>query len=45
MVAVGDQPKVTEQTLHVALAMPEDEARESVARGFQPRDDRIGEHR
>jgi 5-oxopent-3-ene-1,2,5-tricarboxylate decarboxylase/2-hydroxyhepta-2,4-diene-1,7-dioate isomerase len=27
LVPVGDQPKVTEQTLHVALAMPEDEAR------------------
>jgi len=28
LVRVGDQPRVTEQTLHVALAMPEDEARE-----------------
>jgi len=27
LVPVGDQPKITEQTLHVALAMPEDEAR------------------
>jgi len=27
LVAIGDQPMVTEQTLHVALAIPEDEAR------------------
>jgi 5-oxopent-3-ene-1,2,5-tricarboxylate decarboxylase/2-hydroxyhepta-2,4-diene-1,7-dioate isomerase len=31
LVAVGDQPKVTEQTLHVALAIPEEEARIRVA--------------
>lgn len=33
LVAVGDPPRVTEQTLHVALAIPEAEARELVARG------------
>jgi 5-oxopent-3-ene-1,2,5-tricarboxylate decarboxylase/2-hydroxyhepta-2,4-diene-1,7-dioate isomerase len=27
LVPIGDQPRVTEQTLHVALAIPEDEAR------------------
>jgi 5-oxopent-3-ene-1,2,5-tricarboxylate decarboxylase/2-hydroxyhepta-2,4-diene-1,7-dioate isomerase len=27
LVPIGDQPKVTDQTLHVALAIPEDEAR------------------
>jgi 5-oxopent-3-ene-1,2,5-tricarboxylate decarboxylase/2-hydroxyhepta-2,4-diene-1,7-dioate isomerase len=27
LVAIGDQPMVTEQTLHVALAIPEEEAR------------------
>lgn len=27
LVPVGDQPRITEQTLHVALAMPEEEAR------------------
>jgi 5-oxopent-3-ene-1,2,5-tricarboxylate decarboxylase/2-hydroxyhepta-2,4-diene-1,7-dioate isomerase len=27
LVVIGDQPRVTAQTLHVALAMPEDEAR------------------
>ncbi len=27
LVPIGDQPRVSEQTLHVALAMPEDEAR------------------
>lgn len=32
LVPVGDQPRVTDQTLHVALAMPEEEAREEVAR-------------
>jgi 5-oxopent-3-ene-1,2,5-tricarboxylate decarboxylase/2-hydroxyhepta-2,4-diene-1,7-dioate isomerase len=26
LVVVGDQPRVTEQTLHVALAIPEEEA-------------------
>jgi 5-oxopent-3-ene-1,2,5-tricarboxylate decarboxylase/2-hydroxyhepta-2,4-diene-1,7-dioate isomerase len=30
LVAVGDQPRVTEQTLHVALAIPEAEARARV---------------
>ena len=30
---VGDQPEVTAQTLHVALAMPEDEAERRVADG------------
>jgi 5-oxopent-3-ene-1,2,5-tricarboxylate decarboxylase/2-hydroxyhepta-2,4-diene-1,7-dioate isomerase len=33
LVPVGDPPRVTEQTLHVALAIPEDEARARVARG------------
>ena len=33
LVAVGDPPRVTEQTLHVALAIPEAEARERIARG------------
>lgn len=33
LVPAGDPPRVTEQTLHVALAMPETEARERVARG------------
>jgi 5-oxopent-3-ene-1,2,5-tricarboxylate decarboxylase/2-hydroxyhepta-2,4-diene-1,7-dioate isomerase len=33
LVDVGDPPRVTEQTLHVALAIPEQEARERVARG------------
>jgi 5-oxopent-3-ene-1,2,5-tricarboxylate decarboxylase / 2-hydroxyhepta-2,4-diene-1,7-dioate isomerase len=33
LVAAGDPPRITEQTLHVALAMPEDEARARVARG------------
>ena len=33
LVDVGDPPRITEQTLHVALAIPEDEARERVARG------------
>jgi 5-oxopent-3-ene-1,2,5-tricarboxylate decarboxylase/2-hydroxyhepta-2,4-diene-1,7-dioate isomerase len=28
---LGEQPRVTDQTLHVALAMPEDEARKRVA--------------
>lgn len=27
----GEQPKITDQTLHVALAMPEDEARKRIA--------------
>jgi 5-oxopent-3-ene-1,2,5-tricarboxylate decarboxylase / 2-hydroxyhepta-2,4-diene-1,7-dioate isomerase len=30
LVPIGDQPRITEQTLHVALAMPEDEARARV---------------
>jgi 5-oxopent-3-ene-1,2,5-tricarboxylate decarboxylase/2-hydroxyhepta-2,4-diene-1,7-dioate isomerase len=30
LVNVGDQPTVSEQTLHVALAIPEDEARERI---------------
>jgi 5-oxopent-3-ene-1,2,5-tricarboxylate decarboxylase/2-hydroxyhepta-2,4-diene-1,7-dioate isomerase len=30
LVPVGDQPRVTEQTLHVALAIPEEEARARV---------------
>jgi 5-oxopent-3-ene-1,2,5-tricarboxylate decarboxylase / 2-hydroxyhepta-2,4-diene-1,7-dioate isomerase len=30
LVPIGDQPRVTEQTLHVALAMPEDEARAQI---------------
>lgn len=33
LVEVGDPPRVTEQTLHVALAIPEDEARARIARG------------
>lgn len=33
LVVAGDPPRITEQTLHVALAMPEDEARARVARG------------
>ena len=33
LVAVGDPPRITEQTLHVALAIPEAEARERIARG------------
>lgn len=33
LVDAGDPPRITEQTLHVALAMPEAEARERVARG------------
>lgn len=32
LVAVGDQPRVTDQTLHVALAISEDEARARSAR-------------
>jgi 2-keto-4-pentenoate hydratase/2-oxohepta-3-ene-1,7-dioic acid hydratase in catechol pathway len=31
LVPVGDQPRVTDQTLHVALAIPEEEARERVS--------------
>lgn len=31
LVQVGDQPRITEQTLHVALAMQEEEARRRVA--------------
>jgi len=31
LVTVGDQPRVTDQTLHVALAIPEEEAREKVS--------------
>jgi 5-oxopent-3-ene-1,2,5-tricarboxylate decarboxylase / 2-hydroxyhepta-2,4-diene-1,7-dioate isomerase len=30
LVAIGDQPRVSEQTLHVALAIPEEEARARV---------------
>ena len=33
LVAVGDPPRITEQTLHVALAISEAEARERIARG------------
>jgi 5-oxopent-3-ene-1,2,5-tricarboxylate decarboxylase/2-hydroxyhepta-2,4-diene-1,7-dioate isomerase len=33
LVPVGDPPRVTEQTLHVALAIPEDEARARIVRG------------
>lgn len=33
LVDAGDRPHVTAQTLHVALAIPEDEARARVARG------------
>lgn len=33
LVEVGDPPRITEQTLHVALAIPEAEARERIARG------------
>jgi 5-oxopent-3-ene-1,2,5-tricarboxylate decarboxylase/2-hydroxyhepta-2,4-diene-1,7-dioate isomerase len=33
LVDVGDPPRVTEQTLHVALAVPEAEARDRIARG------------
>lgn len=33
LVAAGDPPRITEQTLHVALAIPEDEARARIARG------------
>jgi 5-oxopent-3-ene-1,2,5-tricarboxylate decarboxylase/2-hydroxyhepta-2,4-diene-1,7-dioate isomerase len=36
LVTIGEQPRVTDQTLHVALAMPEGEARERVAE-FQSR--------
>lgn len=31
LVPVGEQPRVTDQTLHVALAIPEEEAREKVS--------------
>ena len=31
LVPVGEQPRITDQTLHVALAIPEEEAREKVA--------------
>ncbi len=31
LVDVGDPPRITDQTLHVALAMPEDEARRQIA--------------
>ena len=31
LAGIGDQPRVTDQTLHVALAMPEEEARQRVA--------------
>lgn len=30
LVQVGDQPRITDQTLHVALAIPEEEARERI---------------
>jgi 5-oxopent-3-ene-1,2,5-tricarboxylate decarboxylase/2-hydroxyhepta-2,4-diene-1,7-dioate isomerase len=30
LVAIGDQPRITEQTLHVALAIPEEDARARV---------------
>jgi 5-oxopent-3-ene-1,2,5-tricarboxylate decarboxylase/2-hydroxyhepta-2,4-diene-1,7-dioate isomerase len=33
LVPAGDPPRITEQTLHVALAIPEDEARARLARG------------
>ncbi|MGE3473708.1 MAG: fumarylacetoacetate hydrolase family protein, partial [Vicinamibacterales bacterium] len=33
LVPVGDPPRITDQTLHVALAIPEDEARARVASG------------
>lgn len=33
LVEVGDPPRITDQTLHVALAIPESEARERVTRG------------
>lgn len=33
LVDVGDPPRITEQTLHVALAIPETEARDRIARG------------
>lgn len=33
LVAVGDQPRISEQTLHVALAIPEADARARIARG------------
>ena len=35
LVPIGEQPRVTDQTLHVALAMPEEEARERIA-DYQP---------
>ncbi|HUU35177.1 MAG TPA: fumarylacetoacetate hydrolase family protein [Vicinamibacterales bacterium] len=43
LVAVGDPPRVTEQTLHVALAIPEADARDRIASGdvMPP----AGEHR
>ena len=33
LVEVGDPPRISEQTLHVALAIPEAEARDRIARG------------
>lgn len=33
LVDVGDPPRITEQTLHVALAIPEADARDRIARG------------
>lgn len=36
LVPVGDQPQVTEQTLHVALAIPEEEARARVLAADRP---------
>ena len=33
LVDVGDPPRITEQTLHVALAIPEGDARARIARG------------
>lgn len=32
LVPVGEQPRITDQTLHVALAIPEEEARQKVSR-------------
>lgn len=36
LVPVGDQPQITEQTLHVALAIPEEEARARVLAADRP---------
>jgi 5-oxopent-3-ene-1,2,5-tricarboxylate decarboxylase / 2-hydroxyhepta-2,4-diene-1,7-dioate isomerase len=32
LVPVGEQPRITDQTLHVALAIPEEEARQKVSK-------------